>query len=71
MPSALEIGGLLIDTTKLAFVVFALSSGWIVGFLARRVGVDDARLTRTAERSLILGLIAARAAFVLEYPSAY
>ena len=71
MPSALEIGGLLIDTTKLAFVLFAFSSIWIVGFLARRAAVNEAMLTRTAERSLIIGLIAARAVFVLEYPSAY
>lgn len=71
MPSALEIGGLLIDTTKLAFAVFALSSVWLTGFLARRADADEALLTRTAERSLIIGLVVARVAFAFDYPSAY
>lgn len=71
MPSALDIGGLLIDTTKLAFVIFAFSSAWLVGFLARRARMDKVVLMRIAERSLVVGVIAARVAFAAEYPSAY
>lgn len=71
MPSVLGIGGLLIATPTLALVIFFLVSVWLVGFLAQRAVADKAMLTRTAERSMIIGLITTRAAFVLEYPSAY
>lgn len=71
MPSAFGIGGLLVDTTKLSFVVFALSSAWLVSCLARRAGADAVLLTGMAERSLVIGVVVARAVFVIEYPSAY
>lgn len=71
MPPVLEIGGLLIATSKLAFAIFFFVAVWLVGLLARRAGADETLLVRTAERSIIFGVIAARAAFVLEYFPVY
>ncbi len=71
MPPVLEIGGLLIATPTLALVLFLYVSVWLVGFLARRSGADETVLTRMATRSLIVGVIAARGAFAVEYSSVY
>lgn len=71
MPSVLDIDGLLIATPALAFVLFVFISGWLVGLLARRAGAEEGVLTRIAEQSLMIGVVAARIAFAVEHSSAY
>lgn len=71
MPPVIDLGGLLVSTSKLAFLLFALLSVWVVGRLGRRFGANDAFLGQTAERTILAGIIGARAAFVAENPSIY
>ena len=71
MPTVIDLGGLLIATDKLAFVLFALLSIWAVGRLGRSFGASDAFLGRTAERAILAGIVGARIAFVAENPSVY
>lgn len=71
MSSVFEVGGLLVSTSMLAFVLFFLMSPWAVGRLAKVGKGDAAMLGRIAERSILLGVIVARVAFIAEYPDAY
>lgn len=71
MPPAFEIGGLLISTSALSFLVFLFVSPWIAGWLGRRYGSAKSRLGRTAEHAIFLGVIGARAGFVVEHFEIY
>lgn len=71
MPPVFEIGGFLISTSTLSFIVFLFVSPWLAGWLGRRYGSAETRLGHKAEHAIFLGVIGARAGFVVEHFEIY
>lgn len=71
MPPVISLGGVLLSTPRLAFII-AIISGWFLSrWVARRHRADSQSLYRAAELLILALIIGARLGFVAENWSAY
>ena len=71
MPPIISLGGLLIQTPRLALLVFAVLMVWLTNRLGRRWGGGDTALGGQVERMFVAGVVGARVVYVGEHFSAY
>lgn len=71
MPPVISLGGLLIQTPRLALLVFAVLMVWLTNRVGRRWGGGDGVLGGQVERMFVAGVIGARITYVGEHFSAY
>lgn len=71
MPEAFPVGPLLLSTRVAVFIVSLLIALWLASRLARRWGVDAAWTRGTMEGGVLVGLLAARLAYVAVHWAAF
>ena len=71
MPIVISLDGFLIQTARLALIVFAIVTIWLISLCGKRRHLNDGVLGRTVERTILAGVLGARIAFVAENFSAY
>ncbi|HQT62737.1 TlpA disulfide reductase family protein [Acidiphilium sp.] len=66
MPPVISLGGLLIQTPRLALLVFAVLMIWLINWSTRRWFGREGTLGAHVERSFIIGVLGARIVYVAQ-----
>ena len=68
MPNVLQIGPLVLPTSALFMLIAVTAAAFIGRWFGRRIGID---VEPILFQTLVVGVVAARLAFVLQYSTAY